>query len=108
MQYFHPFFVGRICSRLRGEGGLNLKFGWEEKYREALLELSPEELQQRIDAARRAIEQRIEALGRTGESSGEEQRAIDDAMRALRVLARTECQTQRAPAGACSQSESRS
>jgi hypothetical protein len=79
------------------EAILTLKFGWEEKYREAILALSPEELQQKIFAARRAIEERIaELLRRSDESSGEEQRAIGDAMRALRVLDRSECQSQTA------------
>jgi len=74
------------------EGIVTSRFAWEGKYREALLELGPEELQPRIDAARRAIEQRLEELGRTRENCGDEQRAIDDAMRVLRVLAKTECQ----------------
>jgi predicted nucleic acid-binding Zn-ribbon protein len=85
---------------------VTLKFVWEEKYRGALLELSAEELQQRIDAARNAIEQRVEELERTGESSAEEQQAIDDAIRALRVLARTECQGGRPPEFVLSKSES--
>jgi hypothetical protein len=67
---------------------------WQEKYREALLESNPEELQRRIDAAGRAIQKRIEELGESAGSSSEEQRAVEDALRRLRVLARTECRTQ--------------
>jgi hypothetical protein len=74
------------------EAIVTLKFAWEEKYREALLELSAEDLHQRIEAATEAIEQRAEQLSLTGQNSGEEQRAIDDAKRLLSVLARTECQ----------------
>lgn len=64
---------------------------WQEKYREALLELSPEELPRRIEAAEKAIQQRIEDAERSGQLSSEEQRAIDDAVRGLRLLAKTEC-----------------
>ena len=71
---------------------MTLKFAWEEKYREALLESSAEGLDERIEVASKAIDQRVEQLRHTGQDSGEEQRAIDDAKRVLRVLTRTECQ----------------
>jgi hypothetical protein len=58
----------------------------------ALLEVQPEELGRRIEAAEEAIYQRIEELNQTGAQSVEEQQAIADALRALRFLARTECQ----------------
>jgi len=64
---------------------------WQEKYREALLELRPEELPRRIEAAEKAIQQRIEDAERSGQLSSEEQRAIDDALRGMRLLAKTEC-----------------
>jgi hypothetical protein len=85
-----------------------MSFAWQEKYREALLALSPDELQRRIEAARKAIEQRVEERARTGDTSGEEQQAIDDAIRGLRVLARTECQTQNPERSVVSPGESAS
>lgn len=74
---------------------MTLKFVWEEKYREALLESSVEGLDARIEVATKAIEQRAEQLRRSGQGFGEEHRAIDDAKRMLRVLDRTECQVGR-------------
>lgn len=87
--------MGVVCFRLQGRRWRD-QYCVGGKYREALLELSPEELPRRIDAAERAIHQRIEELGRTGDGSGEERQAMEDALRGLRVLARTEGQTQRA------------
>jgi hypothetical protein len=74
---------------------VSLKFAWEEKYREALLESSVEGLHQRIEVATKAIEQRVGQLRHTGQGSDEERRAIDDAKRVLRVLARIEFQAGR-------------
>jgi hypothetical protein len=93
MKYFHPFLVERVCSR--NEEGATMNVMWQEKYREALLELRPEELPRRIEAAERAIQQRIEDEERSGPISSAEQQAIDDAFRGLRLLAKTECQTRR-------------
>jgi hypothetical protein len=67
---------------------------WQEQYQAALLESNPEELPRRIEAAGRAIQERIEELGESAGSSSNEQRAIEDALRTLRVLAKTECRTQ--------------
>lgn len=69
---------------------MTIKFAWQEKYTEALLELSREELPRRIDAAEKAIYQRIEELKYPGFNSTEERCAIDDALRGLRALARSE------------------
>lgn len=66
---------------------------WQEMYRAALLELRPEELQRRIGNAERAIQQRIAELKRNDSSSADESQALDDALRALRILADTECKT---------------
>jgi hypothetical protein len=84
---------------------VTLKFAWEEKYWEALLEFSAEELHHRIDVATKAIEQRVEQLRHTGQGSGEEHRAIDDAKRVLRVMARTECHGGRSTKPVSAQSE---
>jgi hypothetical protein len=70
---------------------MNMNVGWQELYQAAMLELRPEELARRIDAAEKAIQQRIVELIRNDSSSEEERRAIEDALRALRALASTEC-----------------
>jgi len=71
-------------------------FGWQEKYTEALLELKREELPGRIEAAEKAICQRLEELKHAAAASVEDELwAINDALRGLRVLAKTECPPQR-------------
>lgn len=69
---------------------MSVKSAWLEKYQQALLELEPEELTRRIEIAEKAIFERVEELGSLGVPSGEEQHALDDALRALRVLAKTQ------------------
>jgi hypothetical protein len=64
---------------------------WRQLYNTALLELRPEELRPQIDAAITAIQQRVEELRLNDSNSTEELRALDDALRGLHVLARTEC-----------------
>jgi hypothetical protein len=64
---------------------------WQELYRAALLELRPEELRLRIEAAEAAIHQRLRELQMSDEAFGDEHHAIADALRGLRTLARTEC-----------------
>jgi hypothetical protein len=58
-----------------------------------MFELRPDELRRRIDDAEKAIQQRIVELTQNDSSSEEERRAIEDALRGLRVLASTECKT---------------
>lgn len=70
---------------------MDTNIGWRELYQAAMLELRPEELQQRIDEAERAILQRFAELRLDDSGSAEESRALDDALRGLRVLASTEC-----------------
>ncbi len=65
---------------------------WQELYRAGLLELRPEELRQGIDAAEKAIQQRIAELRQSESSSAQEFQALEDALRGLRVLTVTECQ----------------
>jgi hypothetical protein len=81
------------------------KFVWQEQYAEALLELSHDELPRRIDAAEKAIYQRIEELKYAGVTVCEERCAIDDALRGLRVLARSESRSQLPPKTAGPQNE---
>ena len=70
---------------------------WQELYRAALVELRPDEMRQRIEDAERAIQQRMAELRRDDSSCGEETHALDDALRALRVLASTEFKPLRSP-----------
>jgi hypothetical protein len=70
---------------------------WQERYREALVEINLEELPRRIEAARKAIYHRIEELRGADAVSPLEQQAIEDALRSLQVLAKTECRIQGKP-----------
>jgi hypothetical protein len=76
---------------------VTIKFAWQEKYTEAMLEPSLQELPPRIAAAEKVIYQRIEELKSAGFSSTEERCAIDDALRGLRVLTRSASQPQSSP-----------
>jgi glutathionyl-hydroquinone reductase len=69
---------------------VTMNVAWLELYQAALLELRPEELRQRIDAAEEAIHLRIAELGGHA-SSAKELHELGDALRRLRLLARTEC-----------------
>lgn len=59
--------------------------GWQELYKAAILELDPMQLQDRVKAAESAINARA-SLG--VQISRAEQRAMDDALSALRMLKR--------------------
>ncbi|MGB6387557.1 MAG: hypothetical protein WBD25_11170 [Terriglobales bacterium] len=82
--------------------------GWRELYQAAMLELRPEELRLRIDNAERAIQQRIAELRQGDFNSKEELRALDDALRGLRVLASTECKVPESALSGSAKSEVRS
>ncbi len=71
---------------------------WQEIYRTALLEIRPEALPQRIHDAEQAILKRIVELRSHEARTEEELRSLDDALRGLRVLARSECQIAQPPA----------
>ncbi len=81
---------------------------WQELYRAALLELHPDELRPRIDAAERAIQRRISDLRQNDCNSAEELRALDDALRGLRVLISTECKPPQSTPSVLAQGEVRS
>ncbi len=70
---------------------MTLTHAWQEQYRAALIELSPERLGPRIAEAETAIRQRISQLKQTDAATQEEMRSLDDALRGLQVLERTEC-----------------
>ncbi|HXM61742.1 MAG TPA: hypothetical protein VN950_12875 [Terriglobales bacterium] len=69
-----------------------MNLSWHELYKAALLEVRAEQLQRRIDAAEKAIYERSEELKRAGTRASEEEAAMADALRALRVLTQNECQ----------------
>jgi len=72
---------------------------WREFYQAAMLELRPEHLRPRIDEAETAILRRIAEIKSDGSDSTEESRDLTDALRGLRVLAKTECKS---PPSICS------
>ena len=78
------------------DGRMTTSYGWQELYRAALLEVRPEELRPRIDAAEAAIQQRIVELRQSDSSCEVERHALADALSALRILVKTEC-TPRVP-----------
>jgi hypothetical protein len=105
MEYFHPFLVERVCSRVEGKrgNGVTINFAWQGKYTEALLELSREEMPGRIRAAEQAIYQRLDELKQGAAASDEELWAMSDALRGLRMLDKTECAPERLPGASTTQ-----
>ncbi len=70
---------------------MTTKYVWQELYRAALLEVRPEELRPRIDAAEAAIQERILELRQSDSSCEDERHALADALCGLRTLVKTEC-----------------
>ncbi len=69
---------------------------WQDLYKAALLELSPEELPRRLETAEAAMHQRLHELeklpqGLLAPALNDERHAISDALRNLRTLAKSEC-----------------
>ena len=87
---------------------MTMNAAWQDLYKAALLELRPEELRQSIEAANKAIQQRIAELKRSDSRSADEAQAIDDALRGLHVLASTECNCSRPAYSDLSQGEATS
>jgi hypothetical protein len=58
---------------------------WQKTYQDALLELNPQKLVQRVSAAETAILSRLQEI-RIGSDSRMEAQAIEDALNGLRVL----------------------
>jgi hypothetical protein len=58
---------------------------WQETYHDALLELNPQKLVQRVNEAETAILSRLQEI-RIGSDSRMEAQAIEDALNGLRVL----------------------
>ena len=66
---------------------------WRELYQTAMLELSGEHLRERIAEAEAAIQQRIVELRMDDSNTSGEAQELTDALRGLRVLIDTECQS---------------
>jgi len=73
---------------------------WREHYRTAMLELRGEHLRERIANAEAAIQQRMVELRMDDSDSSMEAQELTDALRGLRVLTDTECQS---PQPVCSE-----
>jgi hypothetical protein len=64
---------------------------WKQAFQEAVFELDPTRLQPKLDAAQKAIENRLSQVV-TGETSSRELMELEDAKRTIRYLARHELQ----------------
>ena len=62
-------------------------YGWEETYKNAMLETDRSKLWERIEAAQTSIDRRLEQIN-AGHDSREERQAIRDALAGLNVLRR--------------------
>ena len=72
--------------------------GWRELYQSAMVEIVPAELQNRIDVATRAMNQRVEELASRNDMEAiEERRQLSQALEGLRTLRRLECQSSLSP-----------
>jgi hypothetical protein len=60
-------------------------YPWQHDYQAALLELDPEKLPQRVEAAETAIFKRLQTISQGSDTRAERQ-AIEDALASLRVL----------------------
>jgi len=74
------------------DGSVGIPPTWKRLVEAALLELDPEKVPQRIEAAQRALLDRVEDLHHAGEST--ESQALANAMNVLRSL-RNMAQTER-------------
>jgi hypothetical protein len=72
-------------------GAIMTNLAWQELYKSALLELRPEQLRLRIEAAEAAIHLRLQEMQNGEDVSNEEHHAMADALRGLRTLSNTEC-----------------
>jgi len=65
-----------------------LEYQWREPYQQALLELDPVQLRQKVIDAEAAITRRLQELSVDGHGPGatEERQAINDAISNLRIL----------------------
>jgi hypothetical protein len=62
---------------------------WQHEFQAALLELDPEKLSKRVEAAEAAIYNRLQQISQNSDHHTERQ-VIEDAMASLRVLKRDE------------------
>jgi hypothetical protein len=78
-------------------GAIMTNLAWQELYKSALLELRPEQLRLRIEAAEAAIHLRLQELQNGEGVSDDEHHAMADALRGLRTLSNTECKAANHP-----------
>jgi hypothetical protein len=79
-------------------GAIMTNLAWQELYKAALLELRPEQLRLRIEAAEAAIHLRLQELQNGEVGSNHEHHAMADALRGLRTLCNSECKPANHPA----------
>jgi len=65
---------------------------WKQAYQEAVFELDPTRLQPKLEAARRAVEDRLLQVGSRGSADHGELIELQDAQRTIRLLVRHELQ----------------
>ena len=65
---------------------------WKQAFQDAVFELDPTRLRPKLDAAQRAIEQRLSQVLSDGGSTPREVMELEDAKRTIRYLERHELQ----------------
>jgi hypothetical protein len=63
---------------------------WKQAFQDAVFELDPTRLEPKLDAAQKAIEQRLSHVLSSGNSTPRELIELEDAKRTLRYLAKHE------------------
>lgn len=71
---------------------LSTQLKWKQAFQDAVFELDPTRLRPKLDAAQRAIEQRLSQVLSDGGSTPREAMELEDAKRTIRYLERHELQ----------------
>ncbi len=71
---------------------LSTQLKWKQAFQDAVFELDPTRLRPKLDAAQRAIEQRLSQVLSDGGSTPREVMELEDAKRTIRYLERHELQ----------------
>jgi hypothetical protein len=79
---------GEILMQVVSNGSPQLK--WKQAFQDAVFELDPTRLEPKLDAARKAIEQRLSTVLSGETSTPRELMELEDAKRTLRYLAKHE------------------
>jgi hypothetical protein len=75
------------CNDRIGQRIKKPMYGWEESYKNAMLETDRSRLPERIEAAQTSINRRLQEIN-AGHDSKEERQAIRDALAGLNILRR--------------------